>query len=305
MTTLDRRPRPLARARLAGGSPVRARTGGERPPGGARPRRGLVSRAGSTPPGRLATRPAGSCLWDFAHPRAEGLGGGGPALGAFASDETALTFLRRPGPPEGATRFEADLQVFEAAQPRARVSYWRLGFERRAGRWVDRVPPGVRPGRRPGAPLAGAIGLAGARGVAAARGLRAPDGGRDALLDPREPGPDRLRLRGPRAGPLLPGPAGRARTAPPVLGSGGRSTARSPGPSCACTPPTSTARSRRAFSSRRRTRASDGPRRKRVWRDRSSAQLHHRRATSPLPVVADAEPRATRSWTSPGAASGS
>ena len=55
---------------------------------------------------------------------------------AFASDETALTFLRRPSPPEGATRFDVDLQVFVATEPRARVSYWRLGVERRGGRWA-------------------------------------------------------------------------------------------------------------------------------------------------------------------------
>jgi len=55
---------------------------------------------------------------------------------AFSSDETILTLLRRPQPKPDATRLSADVQVFVAAEPRARVDYWRLGLERRDGRWV-------------------------------------------------------------------------------------------------------------------------------------------------------------------------
>jgi hypothetical protein len=79
--------------------------------------------------------PGWLALWDFAAPderRAEE-----ERVGAcFAADEAAFTFLHRPTPPEGATSFDADAQVFEVAEPRARVSYWRLRVERRAGRWA-------------------------------------------------------------------------------------------------------------------------------------------------------------------------
>jgi hypothetical protein len=74
-------------------------------------------------------------LWDFAAPEQRAFEEEALRT-AFASDETTLTFLRRPSPPEGATRFDADLQVFVAAEPRARVSYWRLRVEKRAGRWA-------------------------------------------------------------------------------------------------------------------------------------------------------------------------
>ena len=34
------------------------------------------------------------------------------------------------------TRFDADVQVFAVVEPRAQVTYWRLRFEKRAGRWT-------------------------------------------------------------------------------------------------------------------------------------------------------------------------
>jgi hypothetical protein len=74
-------------------------------------------------------------LWEFATPELKALEEEALRT-SFGSDETALTFLRRPSPPEGAARFEADVQVFEAAEPRARVAYWRLRIEKRAGRWA-------------------------------------------------------------------------------------------------------------------------------------------------------------------------
>ncbi len=74
-------------------------------------------------------------LWEFAAPEQRTFEEEALRV-AFAADETTLTFLRRPTPLEGATRFGADIQVFAAAEPRARVSYWRLGVERRAGRWA-------------------------------------------------------------------------------------------------------------------------------------------------------------------------
>jgi hypothetical protein len=74
-------------------------------------------------------------LWDFAGESAraeEELA----IRSLFASDETTLTLLRRPSPSEGATRFEADVQVFEAKEPVAKVLYWRLHVEKRSGRWA-------------------------------------------------------------------------------------------------------------------------------------------------------------------------
>jgi hypothetical protein len=56
--------------------------------------------------------------------------------GSFASDETTLTFVQRPSPAEGATRFHADVQVFEAKEPLATVAYWRLHAEKHEGRWA-------------------------------------------------------------------------------------------------------------------------------------------------------------------------
>jgi hypothetical protein len=74
-------------------------------------------------------------LWDFAGPEQKALEQD-ILRAALASDETALSFLLRPSPPQGATRFSIDVQVFAAAEPRARVAFWRLVAERRAGRWA-------------------------------------------------------------------------------------------------------------------------------------------------------------------------
>jgi hypothetical protein len=74
-------------------------------------------------------------LWDFDGPE-QRAGEEEIVRNAFASDETALSFLLRPSPPRGAARFSADVQVFAADEPRARVAYWRLAFARRAGRWA-------------------------------------------------------------------------------------------------------------------------------------------------------------------------
>ncbi|HSD28797.1 MAG TPA: M1 family aminopeptidase [Vicinamibacteria bacterium] len=74
-------------------------------------------------------------LWDFADAEQQGLEEE-TVRRSFASDETTLSFLRRPAPAEGATRFDADVQVFEAAEPLASVAYWRLRVEKRAGRWA-------------------------------------------------------------------------------------------------------------------------------------------------------------------------
>jgi hypothetical protein len=80
-------------------------------------------------------REAWLALWDFADPgqRAaeEDL-----IRTAFGSDETLLTFVRRPQPTPDATRLTADVQVFVASEPRASVDYWRLGLEKRDGRWA-------------------------------------------------------------------------------------------------------------------------------------------------------------------------
>ncbi len=55
---------------------------------------------------------------------------------AFASDEAVFTFLRRPTPRPGDDRFVAEVQVFTAAEPKARVLFWTLLAERRASGWV-------------------------------------------------------------------------------------------------------------------------------------------------------------------------
>ena len=134
MTTLDRRPRPLARACLAGALLCALGLAGSARP--AAPDADAASFLGRLDAAWAARDVAGWLgLWDFATP--EQRASEEEALrAAFASDETTLTFLRRPAPPEGATRFEADVQVFAAAEPRARVSYWRLRVEKRAGRWA-------------------------------------------------------------------------------------------------------------------------------------------------------------------------
>jgi hypothetical protein len=79
--------------------------------------------------------PGWLALWDFATPEEKALEEEA-VRATFASDETALTFLRRPSPPDGTARLVADVQVFEAKEPRARVGYWRLRVEKRGGRWA-------------------------------------------------------------------------------------------------------------------------------------------------------------------------
>ena len=74
-------------------------------------------------------------LWDFANPEEKAFEEE-TVRTAFSSDETVLSFLRRPTPAEGAKRFGADVQVFAATEPRAQVSYWRLSAERRAAGWA-------------------------------------------------------------------------------------------------------------------------------------------------------------------------
>jgi hypothetical protein len=74
-------------------------------------------------------------LWEFAAPE-QRTSEEETIRHTFASEESAISFLVRPAPAEGAARFDADLQVFAATEPRARVSYWRLKVEKRAGRWA-------------------------------------------------------------------------------------------------------------------------------------------------------------------------
>ena len=133
--------------------------------------------------------PGWLALWDFAAPDQKASEEEIRPRPPSRPTRRCFTFLRRPSPAEGATRFDADVQVFEATEPRAQVSYWRLSAEKRAGRWaiVSRQEAGQVDGL---VHLSlGAVGLARAGGVAAARGLRAAHGGRHALLDPRELGP--------------------------------------------------------------------------------------------------------------------
>jgi hypothetical protein len=74
-------------------------------------------------------------LWDFATPEQRAAEEEALRL-FFSSDETVLSFVRRPTPPEGTTRFDADVQIFAATEPRAQVLYWRLAAEKRGGAWV-------------------------------------------------------------------------------------------------------------------------------------------------------------------------
>jgi Peptidase family M1 domain len=54
----------------------------------------------------------------------------------FASDEAVLTFLRRPTPGPDESKFVAEVQVFTAKEPKARVLFWTLLAERRPAGWV-------------------------------------------------------------------------------------------------------------------------------------------------------------------------
>jgi hypothetical protein len=58
------------------------------------------------------------------------------ARAAFAGDVTSKQFVRRPSPEPGASRFDADAQVFTTNEPRARIEYWRFTAEKRGGRWA-------------------------------------------------------------------------------------------------------------------------------------------------------------------------
>ena len=55
---------------------------------------------------------------------------------AFASDEVVFSFLRRPTPRPGETRLAAEVQLFTATEPKARVAFWTLVAERRAAGWA-------------------------------------------------------------------------------------------------------------------------------------------------------------------------
>ena len=54
---------------------------------------------------------------------------------AFASDETVMTVLSQPRHVVDTVRMAADVQVFFATEPTARVDSWRLSIERRKQRW--------------------------------------------------------------------------------------------------------------------------------------------------------------------------
>ncbi len=79
--------------------------------------------------------PGWLALWDFASPGQRAFEEETLRI-AFSADETALSFLRRPTPQEETRQLGVDIQVFAASEPRARVAYWRLKAERRAGGWV-------------------------------------------------------------------------------------------------------------------------------------------------------------------------
>ena len=55
---------------------------------------------------------------------------------AFASDETVMTVLSQPRHVVDTVRMAADVQIFFATEPTARVDTWRLLIERRKQRWL-------------------------------------------------------------------------------------------------------------------------------------------------------------------------
>ena len=54
----------------------------------------------------------------------------------LAADEVVFTLLRRPTPRPGEARFVVEAQIFVSKEPRARVAFWSLRLERRAGGFV-------------------------------------------------------------------------------------------------------------------------------------------------------------------------
>jgi hypothetical protein len=54
---------------------------------------------------------------------------------AFASDEAVFTFVRRPSPRPGDRQLIAEVQVFTAKEPKARVLFWTVVSERRPEGW--------------------------------------------------------------------------------------------------------------------------------------------------------------------------
>ena len=242
-------------------------------------------------------------LWEFAAPEQRAFEEETLRI-AFASDETALTFLRRPSPAEGATRFDADVQVFAAAEPRARVSYWRLRVERRAGRWaiVSRQEAGQ---------VDGLVHLSLGPAAWRARGvslrledfeLRMEDG--TLFSTPEDLGPTAFAFVGRARVRFSPAPLAEREQLRQFAG--GKSVDREVGWAFVRLHPADFHRA--IETGRLEPEANPGARRaeaERVWRSRAQRSFIDRRPASPLAVVADAARRATRSWTFPGAASGS
>ncbi len=134
MSILDRRPRRPARAALAWALLLALLPAGSARP--AAPDADAAALLARLEAAWQARDLAGwMALWEFAAPE-QRASEEETIRSTFASDETAISFLSRPAPPEGATRFDAEIQVFAANEPRARVSYWRLKVEKRAERWV-------------------------------------------------------------------------------------------------------------------------------------------------------------------------
>jgi len=134
MSSRARRPRRSARAARAAALACALLAAGHARPAAPDPEAaGFLARIEAAWQAR--DRAAWLALWDFAAP--EQKAAEEEVLHAFAdADETRLSFLLRPSPPEGAGRFGVDVEVFSATEPRARVAYWRLVAERRAGGWA-------------------------------------------------------------------------------------------------------------------------------------------------------------------------
>ena len=257
---------------------------GPRRPTRTRPR----SSGGSSRPGRPGTPRPGSRCGTSRAPEQRAVEEEALQL-AFSSDETVLSFLRRPAPPEGASRFDADVQVFAATEPRAQVLYWRLTVERRAGGLGHRGPAGGGRGRRPRPPVARAR-RPGARGTCRSASRTSSCGWRRA----RSSRPPRRSARPPSPSSVAAGSASRPRRPPSASSSASSevrtSLDRAVGLGLHPPPPR-----------RLPPRARDGQARARGGPGRApggggarlsgavAAQLHDRRRPPPLALVAHAE----------------
>ena len=210
--------------------------------------------------GAWQTRDLGGwlALWDFASPE-QRASEEDTVRAAFSSDETVLNFLRRPAPPRGR---RGSAPTSRSSPRPSRGPRWPTG----GSRWRDARQAGPSwAGRKPGRSTASSTSRSDRRpGARAGCRCASRTSSSEWRTAPSTPPPTRSGRR--------PSPSWAARACaslpprPPSASSCASSparrrwTARSPGPSSACTRPTSTAPSTRAISWRSRTRSRGAPR---------------------------------------------